>query len=132
MAVKSLKLNEPYRAPRYTRFVLPLQVITFFVAFTDIGCIYFLYLDSQSQNSRDTKDKGNLVSLEGTLCKAFWLDKNKILCEPDTLCDRSIDLPRINYAWNGKEHTYVYVAAISTTIAESHAVSFLNQNNTKI
>lgn len=81
--------------------------------------VFFFQTDQMQKDA-----KGNLITLEKTSCTAFWRDESKIFCEPEALCYRGVDLPRINYAYNGKEYTYVYVNAISTELAESSAVSF--------
>jgi len=84
------KLNETdgkFSCAKYTRFVLPLNVLV--------------------PQSKD--DCGvNLVKLEGTKCKSYWMDRKVVFCEPDHISERPIELPRINYMHNGKYYRYVY------------------------
>ena len=48
------------------------------------------------------------MRLEGFSCKSYWQNETTIFCEPDRLCEQSLELPRINYQRNGKDYRFVY------------------------
>ncbi|KAL4613537.1 beta,beta-carotene 15,15'-dioxygenase-like [Arapaima gigas] len=56
-------------------------------------------------------DKGeagtNLVKLEGSAATAVQQEDGSMYCTPDTLCE-GIELPGINYKFNGKKYRYCY------------------------
>ena len=54
--------------------------------------------------------KENLIELKGTECTAKW-KKGTIICKPERLCDEVIELPRINYLYNGKNYRFAYGAS---------------------
>lgn len=65
----------------------------------------------------------NLVNLEGTKCRSYWLSDSKIFCEPDRLSEENLELPRINYDQNGKEYRYVYGVNQLEGYAETNKVT---------
>ncbi|XP_018594383.1 beta,beta-carotene 15,15'-dioxygenase [Scleropages formosus] len=69
--------------PKYKRFVLPLQI------------------DKASVGE-------DLVKLKYTTATAVKEKEKLLLCQPEILCE-GLDLPRINYNFNGKKQKYVYL-----------------------
>ncbi|KAL4630262.1 beta,beta-carotene 15,15'-dioxygenase-like [Arapaima gigas] len=69
--------------PKYKRFVLPLQT-------------------EQASVGED------LVKLKYTSATAVKEKEGQLLCQPELLCE-GLDLPRINYKFNGKKQKYVYL-----------------------
>uniref|UniRef100_A0A8C9TZ48 Beta-carotene oxygenase 1, like n=1 Tax=Scleropages formosus TaxID=113540 RepID=A0A8C9TZ48_SCLFO len=49
----------------------------------------------------------NLVKLEGSRASAVQQEDGSVYCTPDTLCE-GVELPRINYKFNGKKYRYFY------------------------
>nr|XP_020462100.1 beta,beta-carotene 15,15'-dioxygenase-like [Monopterus albus] len=75
---------ESFPKPRYTRLALPIQ-----------------------------RDEGiacgeNLVKLKYTTASAVKEKEGKIMCQVEVLSE-DVELPRINYDFNGKKHRFVYV-----------------------
>lgn len=50
------------------------------------------------------------------------------MCEPDRLCELSMELPRINYELNGKPYRYVYAVSNLEDSVEFTKVKQLNLN----
>ena len=78
-----------------------------------------------------------MIRLEGTKSKSYWTDKKVVFCEPDRLCNLGIELPRINYDYNGKYYQYVYgISQSSDGSSESTKVlirlSQIEQNHNTI
>lgn len=65
----------------------------------------------------------NLVEMEGSKAKSYWVNDKTIFCEPEQLSDQNVELPRINYAHNGKEYQFVYGISMLDGYAESAKVS---------
>ncbi|XP_034717653.1 beta,beta-carotene 15,15'-dioxygenase [Etheostoma cragini] len=82
--------NDPYSKPKYKRFVLPIQ-----------------------------SDKGvavgeDLVKLKYTTASAVKEKEGKLMCQAEVLW-QGLELPRINYDFNGRRHRFIY----SNSVEES-------------
>ncbi|XP_020848373.1 beta,beta-carotene 15,15'-dioxygenase [Phascolarctos cinereus] len=73
--------------PSLKRFVIPLQV------------------------NKDAEMGENLVKLESTTATALKEKDDQVYCQSEDLCE-GIELPRINYAHNGKKYRYIYAAEV--------------------
>ncbi|XP_001380954.3 beta,beta-carotene 15,15'-dioxygenase isoform X2 [Monodelphis domestica] len=73
--------------PSLKRFVIPLQV------------------------DKDAEMGENLVKLESTTATARKEKDDQVYCQSEELYE-GIELPRINYAYNGKKYRYVYTAEV--------------------
>jgi len=87
--------KKAYSSPSYRRFVLPIA-------------------DKESEVGAD------LVKLKYTTASAVKEKDGKLLCQPEVLC-KGVELPRMNYDYNGKKHRFVYMtgvemSAVSTKI----------------
>uniref|UniRef100_A0A8C5N3V2 Beta-carotene oxygenase 1 n=1 Tax=Leptobrachium leishanense TaxID=445787 RepID=A0A8C5N3V2_9ANUR len=65
----------------------------------------------------------NLVKLPKTTAKATKDKNGDIACSPEILCD-GIELPRINYAYNGKKNRYVYASHVEWRPIPTKIVKF--------
>jgi Retinal pigment epithelial membrane protein len=93
----------------------------------DFACSYYtrfiLPLDVKAPENKDQFGE-NLIKLNGARCKSYWSSKTTITCEPDRLCeDQSMELPRINYQYNGKEYRYAYAVCMGEGFAETLKVN---------
>lgn len=50
----------------------------------------------------------NLVRLPGSKCKATKIRDGVIFCEPEDLATCKLEMPRINYKFNGKKYRYAF------------------------
>ncbi|KAL2088540.1 hypothetical protein ACEWY4_015439 [Coilia grayii] len=78
--------KKAYSSPSYKRFVLPL---------TD----------------KESEVGANLVKLKYTAASAVKEADGKLLCRPEVLC-KGVELPQINYDYNGKKHKFVYMTGV--------------------
>ncbi|XP_068117330.1 beta,beta-carotene 15,15'-dioxygenase [Hyperolius riggenbachi] len=65
----------------------------------------------------------NLVKLHETTATAVKTKDGEIYCEPEILCER-IELPRINYDYNGKRYRYVYASQVEWRPIPTKIVKF--------
>ncbi|KAE8608289.1 hypothetical protein XENTR_v10011450 [Xenopus tropicalis] len=65
----------------------------------------------------------NLVRIPMTMAKAVKDDNGDIYCEPETMCE-GIELPRINYDFNGKKYRYVYATHVEWRPIPTKIVKF--------
>lgn len=73
----------PSDLPHHRRYVLPLR-------------------------TQGTRTNTNLVTLKDTKCTARKLEDDTIFVEGQVISPNIIDLPRINYKYNGKPYTFAY------------------------
>ncbi|XP_031425205.1 beta,beta-carotene 15,15'-dioxygenase [Clupea harengus] len=78
--------NKAYSSPKCKRFALPL---------TDKG----------------SEVGADLVKLKYTTASAVKEKDGKVLCQPEVLCG-DVEVPRINYDYNGKKHRFVYMTKV--------------------
>ncbi|KAM4631221.1 beta,beta-carotene 15,15'-dioxygenase [Polymixia lowei] len=82
--------GNPYCKTAYKRFALPLQ-----------------------------SDKGiavgeDLVKIKYTTASAVKKKDSKLLLQPEVLC-QGVEIPKINYDYNGKKHQFVYMSCVGTS-----------------
>ncbi|XP_042293434.1 beta,beta-carotene 15,15'-dioxygenase isoform X2 [Sceloporus undulatus] len=85
--------------PTCKRFVLPLQC------------------------DKDTEVGSNLVRLPSTTATAMKERDGSIYCQPEILCE-GIELPRINYDYNGKKYRYIFAAEVKWSPVPTQVVKF--------
>ncbi|XP_073438477.1 beta,beta-carotene 15,15'-dioxygenase [Dendrobates tinctorius] len=85
--------------PTYTRFVVPLQ----YDKKAEVGV--------------------NLVRIPSTTATATKEKNGEICCQPEILCE-GIELPKINYDYNGKKHRYVYASHVEWRPIPTKIVKF--------
>ena len=76
----------------------------------------------QSDVSPDT----NLVTLPEETAAAYHRPDGSVHCVPRTLSPpeyRNLDLPRINYAYNGRKYRYTYTCHFVRAVGNSERVS---------
>ncbi|KAG5270135.1 hypothetical protein AALO_G00189150 [Alosa alosa] len=88
--------NKHYSSPKCKRFVLPLT-------------------DKESEVGED------LVKLKYTTASAVKEKDGKLLCQPEVLCG-GVELPRINYDYNGKKHRFVYLTGVEMSAVATKIV----------
>ncbi|XP_041446089.1 beta,beta-carotene 15,15'-dioxygenase isoform X2 [Xenopus laevis] len=67
----------------------------------------------------------NLVRIPMTTAKARKDENGDIYCEPENTCE-GIELPRINYEYNGKKYRYVYATHVEWRPIPTKIVKFDN------
>ncbi|XP_067396245.1 beta,beta-carotene 15,15'-dioxygenase isoform X2 [Emydura macquarii macquarii] len=60
---------------------------------------------------KDAEVGTNLVKLPSTTATAMKEKDGNIYCQPEMLCE-GIELPRINYDYNGKKYRYIYATEV--------------------
>ncbi|XP_055001563.1 beta,beta-carotene 15,15'-dioxygenase [Sorex araneus] len=65
----------------------------------------------------------NLITLASTTARALKEKGGRVYCQPEALCE-GLELPRINYAHNGKPYRYVYAAKVQWTPVPNQIVKF--------
>ncbi|XP_056155505.1 beta,beta-carotene 15,15'-dioxygenase [Lampris incognitus] len=60
----------------------------------------------------------NLVKTQSTTASAMKEKEGELFCQPEVICE-GLDLPRINYDSNGKQHQYVYGSCVGKTAVAS-------------
>ncbi|XP_073763284.1 beta,beta-carotene 15,15'-dioxygenase isoform X1 [Danio rerio] len=86
-----------YCKPKFTRFVFPLS---------------------------DQGETGeNLVKLKYTTASAVKEKDGKIMCQGEVLCE-GVELPRINYNFNGKKYRYSYMCCVDESPVATRIVKF--------
>uniref|UniRef100_A0A6J0UMW6 Beta,beta-carotene 15,15'-dioxygenase n=1 Tax=Pogona vitticeps TaxID=103695 RepID=A0A6J0UMW6_9SAUR len=85
--------------PTCKRFVLPLQC------------------------DKDTEVGSNLVRLPSTTATAVKEKDGCIYCQPEILCE-GMELPRINYDYNGKKYRYIFAAEVKWSPVPTQVVKF--------
>ncbi|XP_018410905.1 PREDICTED: beta,beta-carotene 15,15'-dioxygenase [Nanorana parkeri] len=65
----------------------------------------------------------NLVKLPTTTATAVKTKDGEIHCQPEIICE-GIELPRINYAYNGKKYRYVYASHVEWRPIPTKIVKF--------
>ncbi|XP_064193210.1 beta,beta-carotene 15,15'-dioxygenase isoform X1 [Anguilla rostrata] len=91
--------RKAYSRPKCKRFVLPVQT------------------HAQAPIGED------LVKLKFTTASAVKEKEGKIHCQPEILCE-GVELPRINYNFNGKKHGYVYWTSAEMSPVSSKIMKF--------
>ncbi|XP_030621009.1 beta,beta-carotene 15,15'-dioxygenase [Chanos chanos] len=90
--------SSTYCRPKYKRFALPL---------TDKG----------GETGED------LVKLKYTTASAVKEKDGKIHCQPEVLCE-GVELPRINYDFNGQKHRYAYMTGVEMSSVATKIMKF--------
>ncbi|KAJ8417698.1 hypothetical protein AAFF_G00225410 [Aldrovandia affinis] len=96
---ESEEIRKAYSKPKCKRFVLPIQT------------------DKEAQIGDD------LVKLKFTTASAVKDKEGKLLCQPEVLCE-GVELPRINYDFNGQKHGYVYFVCAEMSPIPSKVMKF--------
>ncbi|XP_067104883.1 beta,beta-carotene 15,15'-dioxygenase [Osmerus mordax] len=78
------------KLPTYRRFALPVQS------------------DKGAEVGED------LVTLKYTTASAVKQKEGKLLCQPEVVC-QGVEVPRLNYDFNGKKHRFAYMTCLETT-----------------
>uniref|UniRef100_A0ACB8E9B5 Beta,beta-carotene 15,15'-monooxygenase n=1 Tax=Sphaerodactylus townsendi TaxID=933632 RepID=A0ACB8E9B5_9SAUR len=63
------------------------------------------------QSDKDAEVGSNLVRLPSTTASAVKEKDGSIYCQPEILCE-GIELPRINYDYNGRKYRYIYATEV--------------------
>lgn len=63
------------------------------------------------QHDKNAEVGTNFIKLPSTTAKALKEKDDSIYCQPEVLCE-GIELPRINYDYNGKHYRYIYAAHV--------------------
>uniref|UniRef100_A0A8D0BZ10 Beta-carotene oxygenase 1 n=1 Tax=Salvator merianae TaxID=96440 RepID=A0A8D0BZ10_SALMN len=92
----NVKLNS---IPSCMRFVIPLQY------------------------DKDAEVGSNLVRLPSTTATAVKEKDGSIYCQPEILCE-GIELPRINYDYNGRKYRYIFAAEVKWSPVPTQIVKF--------
>lgn len=61
--------------------------------------------------AQDAEVGSNLIKLTSTTARALKEKDNQVYCQPELLYE-GLELPRINYAHNGKRYRYVFAAEV--------------------
>ena len=69
--------------------------------------IFFSWVLPLNPQEDSTPDQ-NLVTLSNTTCKAFRLSDTRVKVEDEKLSDGELEMPRINYDYNGRKYRYFY------------------------
>ncbi|XP_032359644.1 beta,beta-carotene 15,15'-dioxygenase [Etheostoma spectabile] len=99
--------NDPYSKPNYKRFVLPIQ-----------------------------SDKGvavgeDLVKLKYTTASAVKEKEGKLMCQAEVLC-QGLELPRINYDFNGRRHRFVYSNSVEESALTKEIAKFDTETKERV
>uniref|UniRef100_A0A3P8YFU0 Beta-carotene oxygenase 1 n=1 Tax=Esox lucius TaxID=8010 RepID=A0A3P8YFU0_ESOLU len=71
-----------------------------------------------------TLDVGeDLVKLKYTTASAVKDKDGKLLCQPEVLCE-SVELPRINYDFNGRKYRFVYMTCVAMSAVATEIMKF--------
>lgn len=65
----------------------------------------------------------NLITLTSTTATAVKEKGDRVYCQPEVLYE-GLELPRINYAHNGKPYRYVYAAEVQWNPVPNHVVKY--------
>nr|XP_006122733.1 beta,beta-carotene 15,15'-dioxygenase isoform X1 [Pelodiscus sinensis] len=60
---------------------------------------------------KDAEAGTNLVKIPSTTATALKEKDGSLYCQPETMCE-GIELPRINYDYNGKKYRYIYATEV--------------------
>ncbi|XP_054856182.1 beta,beta-carotene 15,15'-dioxygenase [Eublepharis macularius] len=121
------------------------HVILDLISYTDNSLLDLFYLKNLNKNFENTANKtsipsckrfviplkyekdvavgSNLVRLPSTTASAVKEKDGSIYCQPETLCDE-IELPRINYDYNGRKYRYIFAAEMKWSPVPSQIVKF--------
>ncbi|XP_023646666.2 beta,beta-carotene 15,15'-dioxygenase isoform X1 [Paramormyrops kingsleyae] len=88
-----------FTKPQYKRFALPLL------------------------NDKEAKFGDDLVKLTFTTANVIKEKEDRLFCHPEILCE-GVELPRINYDFNGKRHRYVYMTCTDMSAISTKVVKF--------
>ncbi|ROT75094.1 hypothetical protein C7M84_006380 [Penaeus vannamei] len=69
---------------------------------------YVLPLNTEVNSVLQATPGKNLVTLQGTKCTASRDKNGAIYCQPEDLSPHCMEMPRINYRFNGKKYRYSY------------------------
>ncbi|ELW62969.1 Beta,beta-carotene 15,15'-monooxygenase [Tupaia chinensis] len=70
-----------------------------------------LNADAQEMNEGNAEEGSNLIKVASTTATALKEKDGQVYCQPELLCE-GLELPRINYAHNGKQYRYVFAAEV--------------------
>ncbi|XP_060110342.1 beta,beta-carotene 15,15'-dioxygenase [Heteronotia binoei] len=73
------------------------------------------------QSDKDAEVGSNLVCLPSTTASAVKEKDGSVYCQSEILCE-GIELPRINYDYNGRKYRYIYAAEIKWSPVPSKIV----------
>ncbi|XP_053126352.1 beta,beta-carotene 15,15'-dioxygenase [Hemicordylus capensis] len=83
------------------------------------------------QYDKDAEVGVNLVRLPSTTATAVKEKDGSIYCQPEMLCE-GIELPRINYDYNGKKYRYIFAAEVKWSPVPTQIVKFDILTKTKL
>nr|XP_056718813.1 beta,beta-carotene 15,15'-dioxygenase [Euleptes europaea] len=75
------------------------------------------------QSDKDAEVGSNLVRLPSTTATAVKEKDGGIYCLPEILCE-GIELPRINYDYNGRKYRYIYAAEVKWSPVPTQVAKF--------
>ncbi|XP_069463202.1 beta,beta-carotene 15,15'-dioxygenase isoform X2 [Ambystoma mexicanum] len=75
------------------------------------------------QHDKKAEVGTNLIKLPSTTAKATKEKDDSIYCQPEILCE-GIELPRINYDYNGKNYRYIFAARVEWRPIPTQIVKF--------
>ncbi|KAJ7986097.1 hypothetical protein DPEC_G00347270 [Dallia pectoralis] len=126
------------------------HVIFDVIAYDDPSLYHVFYLDVLKQSSALDKcvprckrfalpvqtdmtlDVGeDMVKLKYTTASAVKDKDGKLHCQPEVLCE-NVELPRINYDFNGKKYRYVYLTCVGMSAVATKIVKFDNETKERI
>nr|XP_061803215.1 beta,beta-carotene 15,15'-dioxygenase-like [Nerophis lumbriciformis] len=94
-----IEANANSSPPVSQRFVLPLHV------------------------NKDSAKETNLVTLADTTATAVMKDNSQVYCQPETLF-QGLELPNINYKFNGKKYRYFYGSKVDWSPQPNKIIKF--------
>ncbi|XP_062997017.1 beta,beta-carotene 15,15'-dioxygenase [Elgaria multicarinata webbii] len=75
------------------------------------------------QYDKDAEIGSNLVRLPSTTATAVKEKDGSIYCQPETLCE-GVELPRINYDYNGKKYRYIFATEVKWSPVPTQVIKF--------
>ncbi|XP_051884111.1 beta,beta-carotene 15,15'-dioxygenase-like isoform X2 [Pristis pectinata] len=87
LADNEFKKGKKFTFPQCRRFVIPLDI------------------------DKNTEISTNIVRIDGTRARAVKEQDGYVYCTPEVLFE-GIELPRINYDYNGKKYRYIYASKV--------------------
>ncbi|XP_015261298.1 PREDICTED: beta,beta-carotene 15,15'-monooxygenase isoform X2 [Gekko japonicus] len=75
------------------------------------------------KDEKDAEVNSNLVHLPSTTASAVKEKDDSVYCQPEILCE-GIELPRINYDYNGRKYRYIYAVEVKWTPVPTQIIKF--------
>ncbi|KAJ8785863.1 hypothetical protein J1605_006823 [Eschrichtius robustus] len=77
---------------------------------------------------KNAEEGSNLIRLSSTTARALKEKEDQVYCQPELLYE-GLELPRINYAHNGKRYRYVFAAEIQWSPIPTKGISMLSNRS---